>query len=139
MNYTPKDIMDYIYENNLDSDFMVAIMNHKGGYSIAELTDAKFKMKEDGMHLIAPSYKINVVVDDETIVNAVTFGMYVSAFISRFQDDYQVHFLVHQCLTTLKPQFEESILSEVVRYMILKTVKALRLDTPDKIDSYIGR
>lgn len=139
MRYMPKDILDYIYENDLDSDFMVSVMNHKGGYSIAEITDAKYREREDGIHLIAPSYKINVLIEDEDILKAIAFGMYVSAFISRKQDDYQVHFLVHQYLAGMKQNFEEDILNEVVRYMILKTVKALRLDTPAKVDEYIGR
>ena len=62
----------------------------------------------------------------------------LSAFISRQGDVYNVHFLVHAYPENMKSQFEDEILKEVLRYMIMMTIVRLRLDTPEKVEKYLG-
>lgn len=138
-NYTPMDIYRFVKEEKLDADFMVALTMHKRNFTIAEITDAKFREREDGWHLLAPSFKINVKVEDEDVLAALENEFYVSAFLSRYEEKYNVHFLVHRCPARMKPQFEEEILEEVVRYMMLSTIVSLRLDTPEKVRAYCGK
>ena len=77
--------------------------------------------------------------DDDEILTAAINGLYISAFISRKDDKYNVHFLVHQYPESMKAQFEEAIMNEVINYMISTTILALRLDCPEKVNQYIGR
>jgi len=51
---------------------------------------------------------------------------------------YNVHFLVHAYPENMKSQFENETLKEVLRYMIMMTIVRLRLDTPDKVEEYLG-
>ena len=83
-------------------------------------------------------YKINIQITDDDIITAVMNGLYVSAFISRQGDAYNVHFLVHAYPENMKSQFEDEILKEVLRYMIMMTIVRLRLDTPEKVEEYLG-
>lgn len=137
MGYTPKDIYNYIVENDLIAAFMVSLTLHKQDFTIAEITDAKYRKKEDGYYLTAPSYKINIKLEDDDVLTALMNELYVSSFISKYNNQYNVHFLVHTYPTSMKAQFDEQILDEVVRYMIMNTIIRLRLDTPEKIDKYI--
>lgn len=137
MGYTPKDIYNYIVENDLIAAFMVSLTLHKQDFTIAEITDAKYRKKDDGYYLTAPSYKINIKLEDDDVLTALMNKLYVSSFISKYNNQYNVHFLVHTYPTSMKAQFDEQILDEVVRYMIMNTIIRLRLDTPEKIDKYI--
>ena len=83
-------------------------------------------------------YKINMQITDDDIITAVMNGLYVSAFISRQGDAYNVHFLVHAYPENMKSQFDDEILKEVLRYMIMMTIVRLRLDTPEKVEEYLG-
>lgn len=47
-------------------------------------------------------------------------------------------FLVHAYPENMKSQFDEEILKEVLRYMIMMTIVRLRLDTPEKVEEYLG-
>lgn len=47
MAYTPNDIYDYIIENDRESEFLQAITLHKQNFSIGEITDRRFLVKED--------------------------------------------------------------------------------------------
>lgn len=60
-----------------------------------------------------------------------------SAFVSRFNDSYNIHFLIHPCKEADKADYEDEILNRVIRYMIMNTIVSLRLDSPEKIDDYI--
>ena len=138
MVYTPKDIYDYIMKEGKETEFLQMITNHKHNFSIAEITDKRFRVKEDNtVKFVSKLYRINMQITDDDIVTAVLNGLYVSAFISRYNNDYNVHFLVHRYPESMKPQYEDEILSEVVRYMIMMTIVRLRLDTPQKVDIYI--
>lgn len=137
MGYTPNDILKYILDNGKEAQFLQALMMHKNNFSLAEIGDGKFKLRDDKVKFLAPSYKINVNIDDDDIVTAVHNGLYVSAFISRRDDEYNVHFLVHQYPVSMKSQFEEQILDEVIRYMIMNTILLFRMDTPEKVEKYI--
>ncbi len=137
MAYSPIDILDYVLDNGKDADFMVAITMHKMGYSIGEITDLKFKWKEERLKMFSKTYNINQEVTDTDIMIASKAGKYISAFLSRFNDTYQVHFLVHDCMEADKQAYEDEITMRVIQYMILKTIKQLRLDTPEKVEQYL--
>ena len=79
-----------------------------------------------------------IQITDDDIITAVMNGLYVSAFISRQGDAYNVHFLVHAYPENMKSQFDDEILKEVLRYMIMMTIVRLRLDTPEKVEEYLG-
>lgn len=139
MQYTPYDIFDYIKDNNYDSDFMLAIFNHRNGYSIGEITDSKYVKKAKGWYIHSDSYHLNIQIMDSDVIQALDEELYISTFISRFQDDYNVHFLVHKYPKKLKANYDELILQEVVRYMIMMTIVKLHLNTPQKVEDYLGK
>lgn len=137
--YTPQDMVNYVFENEMEADFMVALATHKGEYSIGEITDAVFVNNSGECYLKSEAYNINISIEDDEIKTAIINGIYISPFVSRFKNAYQVHFLVHSFPKNMKSKFEEETLKEVLRYMILKTILALRLDAPLKIEQYAGR
>ena len=134
---SPKDILNYVLENEKEYAFLSALALHKMNFSIGEITDAVFKIREDRCKLFSKAYDLKLDVNDDEIYTAVHNGLYVSSFISRFDNQYQVHFLVHQYPVSMKGQFEEEITKEVVNYMIFNTILALRLDTYEKVDQYM--
>lgn len=139
MNYTPRDILNYIYTNRLDTDFLFALTNHVQNFSIGEITDKEITKRGDDYYLVSKSYSLDIKLTDDEILTAAINGLYISAFISRKDDKYNVHFLVHQYPESMKSQFEEEIMKDVINYMISGTILALRLDSPEKVDKYIGR
>lgn len=135
---TPKDILNYVLENKLDLDFMAAIARHVGNYSIGEIADRSFKQTANGnYHIVAPSYGLDLKIEDDDVYTALCNGLYVSAFVSRKENSYNLHFLVHKYPESMKSQFEEEILKDCVNYMILNTIVSLKLDTEKKVDDYI--
>lgn len=139
MNYTPRDILNYIYSNKLDTDFLFALTNHVQNFSIGEITDKQIVKRGDDYYLVSKAYSLDIKLTDDEILTAAINGLYISAFISRKDDKYNVHFLVHQYPESMKAQFEEAIMNEVINYMISTTILALRLDSPAKVNQYIGR
>lgn len=138
-NYTPKDILMYVLENEKEMDFISRLNTCSRQYSICEIVD-KVIAVEDGIYrLFSKQFDVNVVIDDAAVVDAVRGGKYVSAFISRHGDSFQAHFLVHPVLNAEKSYHEEEILMGVIQYMIFKTIIALRLDTYKKVDEFIER
>lgn len=135
---TPQDIYNYVVRSGKESEFLTAIMLQTRQYSISEIADAAFSIEDGTCRLKSQQYRLNLEIPDEDIAVAVHNRLYVTAFISRHEEQYQVHFLVHQYPAAMKAQFEEQIAREVVRYMILKTIVALRLTTWKKVDEYIG-
>lgn len=135
---TPQDIYNYVVRSGKESEFLTAIMLQTRQYSISEIADAAFSIEDGTCRLQSKQYRLNLEIPDEDIAVAVHSRLYVTAFISRHEEQYQVHFLVHQYPAAMKAQFEEQIAREVVRYMILKTIVALRLTTWKKVDEYIG-
>ena len=72
MAYTPNDIYDYIIENDRESEFLQAITLHKQNFSIGEITDRRFLVKEDKtVKFISKMYKINIQITDDDIITAV--------------------------------------------------------------------
>ena len=137
MGYTPNQIVDYIIDNGLEADFLANMQLHKRDFSIGEIADKKFILRDGQCFFKSKMYSINTEIADEDIITAVHNELYISAFISRKSDSYNVHFLVHQYPKRMKEQFENDITMEVIRYMIMSTVLALRLDTIEKVKDYI--
>lgn len=138
MQYTPKDILNYVYEKKLDTDFLLAIAAHMDNFSIGEITDKQIKKRGEDFYLTSKAYQLDVKLTDDEVLTAAVNGLYISAFISRKDDNYRVHFLVHQYPDQMKARFEEEITKDVVDYMIYGTIMALRLDTPEKVNAYLG-
>lgn len=134
--YTPYDMLNYVIEHKMEASFFTALSMHVGNYSIGEIADKEFEEKNGKYYFCSKSFKIRVEVTDEDVITAFLNKLYVSAFISRQDETYQVHFLVHRYPESMKSQFDDKITDEVVQYMILKTIVALRLDTKEKIRKY---
>lgn len=138
MNYTPADILRYVYDENLEVAFLQAIMLQKGGFSIAEITDRRFTTVKDQIRCKSILYKLNLTLTDDKVLTALENKQYVSAFLSRTREKRHVHFLVHQYLEAEKGDHEDEIFKEVLQYMIAMTIMGLRLDTPEKVRKYVG-
>lgn len=136
MEYTPVDMLKYVLEHDMEASFLTAVSMHVGGYSIGEIGDKEFEEKNGRYYFKSKAYDINVELTDDDVITAVHNGLYVSAFISRKNNDFQVHFMVHGYPVSMKPEFEDTITAESVQYMILKTIIALRLDNKEKIRKY---
>ena len=135
---TPKECYDYIVKNEMETAIIGAMMQQTDNYSIAEIADARFHNREGKISFTSAGYKINIEVTDDEIVTAVLNGLYVSAFLSRKDDNYRVHFSVSGYPAEMKARFEEEITKEVVRYMIMSVIMACRLDSEKKLKIYIG-
>lgn len=138
MKYTPKDILDCVYEKKLDTDFLLAIAAHVQNFSIGELTDKKIEKRGGDYYLVSNAYQLDIKLTDDEVLTAAINGLYISAFVSRKDDNYRVHFFVHQYPESMKAKFEEQITKDVIDYMIYGTIIALRLDTPEKVEEYVG-
>ena len=137
MSYTPRDILAYVYEKHLEDEFLLALASHVENFSIGEITDKKIEKRGEDYFLVSKAYALDIKLTDDEILTAAMNGLYISAFISRKDDNYKLHFLVHKYPKSMKSRFEEEITKEVIDYMIQGTILALRLDTPDKIHSYL--
>ena len=137
MSYTPRDILAYVYEKHLEDEFLLALASHVENFSIGEITDKKIEKRGEDYFLVSKAYALDIKLTDDEILIAAMNGLYISAFISRKEDNYKLHFLVHKYPQSMKSRFEEEITKEVIDYMIQGTILALRLDTPDKIHSYL--
>ena len=137
MGYTPRDILAYVYEKHLEDEFLLALASHVENFSIGEITDKKIEKRGEDYFLVSKAYALDIKLTDDEILTAAMNGLYISAFISRKEENYKIHFLVHKYPQSMKPRFEEEITKEVIDYMIQGTILALRLDTPDKIHSYL--
>ena len=96
MQYTPSDILNYVYEKELDTQFLLATANHVQDFSIGEITDKKIEKRGEDFYLVSGSYHLDIKITDDEVMTAAINGLYISAFISRKDDNYRVHFLVHQ-------------------------------------------
>ena len=137
MSYTPSDILAYVYENHLEDEFLLALASHVENFSIGEITDKRIEKRGEDYFLVSKAYALDIKLTDDEILTAAMNGLYISAFISRKEENYKIHFLVHKYPQSMKSRFEEEITKEVIDYMIQGTILALRLDTPDKIHSYL--
>ena len=131
-------IANYVYEKELDTQFLLATANHVQDFSIGEITDKKIEKRGEDFYLVSKSYHLDIKITDDEVLTAAINGLYISAFISRKDDNYRVHFLVHQYPDQMKARCEEKITKDVVDYMIYGTIQALRLDTPEKVNAYLG-
>ena len=137
MSYTPRDILEYVYEKHLEDEFLLALASHVENFSIGEITDKRIEKRGEDYFLVSKAYALDIKLTDDEILTAAMNGLYISAFISRKEDNYKLHFLVHKYPQSMKSRFEEEITKEVIDYMIQGTILALRLDTPEKIERYV--
>ena len=137
MGYTPRDILAYVYEKHLEDEFLLALASHVENFSIGEITDKRIEKRGEDYFLVSKAYALDIKLTDDEILTAAMNGLYISAFISRKEENYKIHFLVHKYPESMKPRFEEEITKEVIDYMIQGTILALRLDTPEKIERYV--
>ena len=137
MSYTPRDILAYVYEKHLEDEFLLALASHVENFSIGEITDKRIEKRGEDYFLVSKAYALDIKLTDDEILTAAMNGLYISAFISRKEDNYKLHFLVHKYPQSMKSRFEEEITKEVIDYMIQGTILALRLDTPEKIERYV--
>lgn len=138
MSYTPQGILNYIYENELDCDFILALTSNRQNFSIGEIADKSIEKRGEAYFLVSKSFALEVEITDDAILTAAMNGLYISAFMSRKADNYNIHFLVHKYPESMKSRFEDEITKDVIDYMIMGTIVALRLDTPEKVVAYIG-
>ena len=106
MQYTPSDILNYVYEKELDTQFLLAMANHVQDFSIGEITDKKIEKRGEDFYLISGAYHLDIKITDDEVMTAAINGLYISAFISRKDDNYRVHFLVHQYPDQMKGDHE---------------------------------
>lgn len=132
------EIVDYIFDNGLEMDFYSQVMMHKGGYSIMEIGDAKFVRFGGEVQFKSENFKLSIAITDDDIITAVNNRLYISSFIARMNEDYQVSFFVHNFPTSMKERFEERLAKDVMRYMISNAVFTLKLDSIAKVKEYIG-
>ena len=137
MSYTPRDILEYVYEKHLEDEFLLALASHVENFSIGEITDKRIEKRGEDYFLVSKAYALDIKLTDDEILTAAMNGLYISAFISRKEENYKLHFLVHKYPQSMKSRFEEEITKEVIDYMIQGTILALRLDTPEKIERYV--
>ena len=137
MSYTPRDILAYVYEKHLEDEFLLALASHVENFSIGEITDKRIEKRGEYYFLVSKAYALDIKLTDDEILTAAMNGLYISEFISRKEENYKIHFLVHKYPESMKPRFEEEITKEVIDYMIQGTILALRLDTPEKIERYV--
>lgn len=138
MAVTPMDMLRYVKEIEGEVQFLTRLASVKNHYTIGEITDRRFEQKAGEFYLISPTYHLELKMVDQDIFTALQNGQYVTAFLSRKENAAQVHFLVHTYKAAEKSAYEDAILQEVIDYMILHTIIALRLDTKEKIQQYIG-
>lgn len=134
---TPVSMLQYVLANELEADFLTAMQLHKGNYTIAEIADGEFLHFENQVRFRSKAYGINVELTDDDVLTGVANGLVITAFLSRQDDRKQLHFLVHDYPESMKEQFSEEMVRKIVQYMILKTIVALRLDSEEKIRTYI--
>ena len=115
----------------------MTLSGHKQNFLIGEITDKEIVKRGEDFYLVSKSYKLDIKITDDEVLTAAMNGLYISAFISRKEDSYQVHFLVHQYPESMKARFEEEITKDVIDYIIYGTIIALRLDTPEKVREYL--
>lgn len=137
MKYSPKELLDYIMEEEKEMEFFTALMQHVQGYSIAEITDAVFSEQEGAYQMHSEMFALELAITEDDIQTAIHNKLYISGFLSRYNDVYQVHFLVHPYPERFKEKFEEEITRDVVHYMIMQAIVTLKLDTKGKVKSYM--
>ena len=60
MQYTPRDILNYVYEKELDTQFLLATANHVQDFSIGEITDKKIEKRGEDFYLVSKSYHLDI-------------------------------------------------------------------------------
>ena len=65
MQYTPRDILNYVYEKELDTQFLLATANHVQDFSIGEITDKKIEKRGEDFYLVSKSYHLDIKITDD--------------------------------------------------------------------------
>ena len=59
---TPTDCYNYIIENELEMPVLGAMMNHVGGYSIAEIADGRFHNRDGAVFTLLHFFLTSILV-----------------------------------------------------------------------------
>ena len=70
MQYTPRDILNYVYEKELDTQFLLATANHVQDFSIGEITDKKIEKRGEDFYLVSKSYHLDIKITDDEVLTA---------------------------------------------------------------------
>ncbi|MEE1029274.1 MAG: hypothetical protein UH211_11435, partial [Agathobacter sp.] len=70
MSYTPQDILKYIHENELDTDFLLALTGHTCNFSIGEIADKEIVKRDDSYYLVSKSFSLDMKITDDEILTA---------------------------------------------------------------------
>ena len=70
MQYTPRDILNYVYEKVLDTQFLLVTANHVQDFSIGEITDKKIEKRGEDFYLVSKSYHLDIKITDDEVLTA---------------------------------------------------------------------
>ena len=77
MQYTPSDILNYVYEKELDTQFLLATANHVQDFSIGEITDKKIEKRGEDFYLVSKSYHLDIKLQTMRSLTAAINGLYI--------------------------------------------------------------
>ena len=83
MQYTPRDILDYIYDKQQATQFLLTLSGHKQNFLIGEITDKEIVKRGEDFYLVSKSYKLDIKITDDEVLTAAMNCLYISAVIYR--------------------------------------------------------
>ena len=63
-------IANYVYEKELDTQFLLAMANHVQDFSIGEITDKKIEKRGEDFYLISGAYHLDIKITDDEVLTA---------------------------------------------------------------------
>ena len=76
MQYTPSDILNYVYEKELDTQFLLAMANHVQDFSIGEITDKKIEKRGEDFYLISGAYHLDIKITDDEVMDCISVHLF---------------------------------------------------------------
>ena len=70
MRYTPGEILNYVHEKELDTEFLIALSNYVQNFSIGEITDKKIEKRGEDFYLVSKAYDLDIRLTDDEILTA---------------------------------------------------------------------
>lgn len=78
MLYTPQGILNYIHENELETDFILSLTGNKYNFSIGEIADKRIEKRGELYYLVSNGFSLDVEIKDDSILTGVINGLYDS-------------------------------------------------------------